>query len=163
MGDLNIYRDFESPMDYLTAHSLRSLEDLRSGAPHIGCGAHVDQLPNDLASTETNAGSFRDVWEETGNNGNPAHGLSAWTFPNLAGASNDLSRCDRILVRTPPRRDNERTPVGIGEISIIPFRSAVVGCDNIANAVQTAPHSNERGSPLRRSDHRAVIVEFTFE
>jgi hypothetical protein len=214
MGDLNIYRDFEWPMDYLTAADTHALERIQGFTPssplassqqagpaldthyvrgrsrpqsrasssssRVGCTPHRDAeilppLPpvDSNRSTMLLSGGFVDVWEETGNagaGGGESADMVAWTFPNLAGATNDAARCDRILVRSSSSSSSSSSPengppssssTGHQCVTLVPHRTAVIGCHDIPGVNQLEGHGNDRGTPLRPSDHRAVVADFT--
>jgi endonuclease/exonuclease/phosphatase family metal-dependent hydrolase len=181
MGDLNIYRDFEWPMDYLTASDSESFDLIHSSVSKTvwigkgrlkssggGCSPHWDRKTlSSVGPTAHSAGGFQDTWEILGNNDN----LAAWTFPNLKAATNDPARCDRILFRSHvPRADEiDKGSDSISATSVckrgslVPLKAAIVGCADIAGMVQLEGHGNPRGKPLRPSDHRAVVVDFALE
>lgn len=184
MGDFNIYRDFEWPMDYLTAPDSESFDLIHSGvsktvgvgkgklkSPRGGCSPHWDrQTVSSVGHTARSAGGFQDTWEILGKNDRSV----AWTFPNLKAATNDPARCDRILVRSlVPRADeiDEGTSRadGIGATSVckhaslVPLKATIVGCTDIPGMIQLEGHGNPKGQPLRPSDHRAVVVDFALK
>lgn len=153
MGDLNIYRDWEWPMDFLRTKDLSALMAIQTGTFKNGCWSHVDRALADYRPVnDAGLGGFSDVWEDTGNAGRPVgNEFNAWTFPNLRGATNDFARCDRILLRSPRFPD---------QTELTSRRSAVIGCSDILGSTERQTHSNEHGAPLRQSDHRAVIADF---
>ena len=101
-----------------------------------------------------------------------------WTFPNLAGATNTPARADRILARPLVTTDKRGTGGGGGgrgrsgggasdnnnNKAVLQLRRvAIVGCGDIAGRSQLQGHgegSNRPGSPLKRSDHKAVAADF---
>jgi len=180
MGDFNIYRDFEWPMDYLTALDSDSFNLIHSGVEDIsrkqkdntkstkvGCSPHWRRQmtsPSDGRKAR-HAGGFHDVWENVGTSS------EGWTFPNLKSATNDPARCDRILVRSTDNHARllEEDSSKHHEIesmpacqcgSLTPLKAVIVGCADIVGVTQLEGHGNPKGQPLRPSDHRAVVVDF---
>jgi len=187
MGDLNIYRDFEWPMDYLTAYDSDSFELIHSSidenhrhekgnarGQRVGCSAHWRRQMGSSSSSPSGghkarqAGGFQDVWDSAGSSGHS----EGWTFPNLKSATNDPARCDRILVRSSVPQthlsnegsarfhDVDPIPSTCKHGSLTPLRAAIVGCADIGGVTQLEGHGNPTGQPLRPSDHRAVVVYF---
>jgi len=168
VGDLNIYRDFEWPMDYLQALETKSylalhgVEDPCSrhrdppAGPPMTDGAHPGVV--------NNVGTFEDVWLAGNDPTRRGSDLnSGWTFPNLPGAENAPARCDRMLLRSSGHTV---------------LRAALVGCPSSdtsasslrAGATQYRIADGREGGPGASiswhgapSDHRAVVADVQFK
>lgn len=146
LGDLNIYPDFEWPLDELQ-HGKDVYDALRSPCQQPGekrpkkeaetMMHETDPLLAAAAEATTkDSDLFVDVWTAT-KTGSSGSGVPGWTFPNPEKMNLDPARPDRLLLRS---------------TQVKPVNAAIYGCESI----QKDPEKD----PTYLSDHRLVVVDF---